>query len=72
MGITILTACPVILAALGFAALGLLLVTAAVNCRAEDEYWERFWTETPTACLGASDSERVEDTEIPFELRIAA
>ena len=72
MGISILTVCTVILAALGFAALGLLLVTAAVNCRAEDEYWDRFWTETPTACLGSSGSAQVEGVEIPFELRLAA
>lgn len=72
MEASVILLCVKFAGSLGALGVGLLLVTAAVNCRAEDEYWDRFWTETPTACLGSSGSAQVEGVEIPFELRLAA
>ncbi len=47
-------------------------VAGAVNCRAEDEYWDRFWSETPVACLGADSSASCQVIEFPMDLRLAA
>jgi len=59
-------------AALAFTALGLglLFVTGAVNCRAEEEYWDRFWEETPIVGPNALVDEQIID--FPVELRLAA
>lgn len=54
------------------AGLGLLFVAGAVNCRAEDEYWDRFWSDTPIACLGVDDLVESKIADFPIELRLAA
>ncbi len=64
--------CAKVLGVLMAAGLGLLFVAGAVNCRAEEEYWDRFWSDTPIACLGADDLVECEIIDFPIELRLAA
>lgn len=61
-------------AVITLASLGLafLLVSGAVNSRAEEDYWDRFWRETPLACIGSEASEDDEIIEFRTELRLAA
>lgn len=64
--------CAKVFGVLSAAGLGLLLLVGAVNSRGEDEYWDRFWAETPVACLDTNDSEESEIIDFPIELRLAA
>ena len=72
MELFIAVLCAKILGALTVVGFGLLLLVGAVNCRAEDEYWNRSWAETPVACLGTDGSEESEIIDFPLELRLAA
>ncbi|GEM_PF-4097646 len=72
MDLSIAMLCAKMLGALAVVASGLLFVTGAVNCRAEEEYWDRFWAETPVAGLGVDQSLEDDIIDFPIELRIAA
>lgn len=71
-GLSIALLCAKGLGALTVVGLGFLLLAGAVNCRAEDEYWDGFWADTPIACLGADDSVQDEIADFPIKLRLVA
>lgn len=64
--------CAKIVSVAAVSALSLQFIAGAVNCRAEEDYWDRFWAETPVAGLGSDSAENGEIIELPIELRLAA